>query len=271
MAACVAAELACDLAIWIGGQLPASLFEMLQGWVPRDQSYRHEEVNMRPEPILVDALHYAHIVLWAGATFVMQALCLFLAAYWIRCFGWPENWRDFDSTGRRDLRLRAWWMSSLCLIATLPVVGLVWLFFFRIMQAGEGDRILMDFEYFGSHVLLDFSSIPYWLNRLAIPVITFLFTTHVLTRLIRGSRKEAGRKCMRCRYSLTQPVAMTCPECGLTEEWPFTARVAWSRIFADRRWNKWVLLLSLVPLLMLMAPVILPQMPALFRVVSRLF
>ncbi|MCE9620486.1 MAG: hypothetical protein K8R92_11360 [Planctomycetes bacterium] len=239
--------------IWVGRNLPESLINVLRDWCPTAQmtswtrtiSYRNVTL---PIVAMLQRIPWDIQLLFVVVWLVIQGAVLFVAVCLMRCVGWSGSWRELGVARRRSLLVSTWWKSTLGLAIAIVVANIIWEVFLRI----DVPRVALD---------IGTGELPYQLNGWSILVMQALIAAHILTRsipLIAGPVTE--RWCVRCGYRLMTPAATTCPECGLVEAQPFVIHPARSQCFRAHRWNKWGFLLWIIPFLMLMAPVTLPQL-----------
>lgn len=304
VATCMMATLLFVLAVWIGEQLPTPLFDGLQQWVPRGWKYAEilegpskkiifesdwqlgmplpQSYGGSPKVVteIISTTETFELLPWSSNSiaalfiaviftgvilFIAHGLSLFCSDWWVRWIAGPEYWRDSGFPSRRDVVARAWRRSALFLIVSLPIVELIWMVCYRTWEAGnQGPARALP------TLAMDVGFSTALLGWLAVPVIDFLVITHLLAPkiLIRNdgsSAAEGNRRCLGCGYPLMTPGTEACSECGFVEAQPFAGRLAWLRNCTSRCWNKWGLLLWIVPLLLLIAPIVSPQLRVLFK------
>jgi hypothetical protein len=298
----VTACLLCNTSVSLGGllgwQLPSSALNELQRLVPRNRPLPRETLEswaVQPRFFHFDSHHRLVTGIWYSVSWttiksgrdwgqaslfhpeplwdwekaqplaaLMLCVMLFalaLSSVWVRWVGWPETWRGVDAARRRAVLLQSLWLSSLGLVVIVPVPALCWVTFQRIAEAANFDDAMA----------LDIGIAAFLLNVLSVPVVALLISAHVLNRTIRCAARESDRRCLRCDGRLTKPQAATCPSCGLVEPQPFATSLTWLRVFTfPRGWNKWALLPWSVPALMLLFPVVWPQVEVLNLAVQKL-
>ncbi len=246
----IASALALHAAAIVGWHLPAWLFE-LGRFLPNSDCYIQplsRVFDPRELPTSFDGLVNS-VVGIACIAFVMHGAVFLVAAKCVQRLGWPRYWHDLGLRHRNGLLMRAWWQSSACLVLALPAMEIAWVFFYRTYQTGGGDPRLA----------LDLGGVALALNRLMVPVVDFLVISIWLARQVRRSIAAPDRRCLRCGQRLVSSMAAPCPECGLLEKWPFRAEF---RLCPQSRLVPGTWLLAI---LMLLAPLVIPQARALWN------